>query len=193
MDDLFANLLVSLLLTAVAYMAFPLIRLAVNHGKFEKKRAKKIALWNSIVVGAFFCIVTIGASDGGTTWNAAPAVMYYFINRALLTDKDAPEYSTPPTKTPVPAVNKTTATTPAPVVAHSLSTANDKPVTPARNDVYGREFRVVKPETPQVTNSTPAPVVKPILFCRKCGNKLMENSAFCNKCGTKILLEHTEE
>lgn len=25
-----------------------------------------------------------------------------------------------------------------------------------------------------------------ILFCRKCGNKLLEDSIFCNKCGTKI-------
>ena len=32
-----------------------------------------------------------------------------------------------------------------------------------------------------------------VLFCRKCGNKLMENSAFCNKCGTKILVERPEE
>ena len=189
MDDLFANLLVSLLLTAVVYMAFPLIRLAINHGKFEKKRAKKIALWNSIVVGAFFCIVTIGTSDGGTTWNAAPAVMYYFINRALLTDKYAPESKAPAAKPVAPAANKPAVSTPVSTVAHSLSSANDKPITPSRNDISGSEFRVIKPEAVQVANSTPAPAERPILFCRKCGNKLMENSVFCNKCGTKISAE----
>lgn len=193
MEDLFANLLVSLLLTAVAYMAFPLIRLAINHGKFEKKRAKKIALWNSIVVGTFFCIVTIGTSDGGTTWNAAPAVLYYFINRALLTDKDAPEYSEPLTQSVAPVVNKTTATAPVTVAVQSHSSTNDKPITPAKNDVYGNEFRGSKHETTRVTNSTPALAAKPILFCRKCGNKLMENSVFCNKCGTKILTEGCKE
>ena len=26
-----------------------------------------------------------------------------------------------------------------------------------------------------------------IQFCRKCGNKLAEDSLFCNKCGTKII------
>lgn len=186
MDNLFVNLLLSLVLTAVVYMAFPLIRLAINHGKFEKKRAKKIALWNSIVVGAFFCIVTIGTSDGGTTWNATPAVMYYFINRALLTDKYAPESTAPAVKPVPPAANKPAASTPVAPVAHSLSSANDKPITPSRNDIYGNEFRVVKPETAPAVSSTPAPAEKPILFCRKCGNMLMENSVFCNKCGTKI-------
>ena len=193
MDDLFANLLVSLLLTAVAYMAFPLLRLAINHGKFEKKRAKKIALWNSIVVGTFFCIVTIGTSDGGTTWNAAPAVLYYFINRALLTDKDASEYSVPLTQSAVPIVNKTTATAPAPVSVQSHSSTNGKPVMPANNDVHGNEFRGSKQETNQVINSTSVPAAKPILFCRKCGNKRMEDSTFCNKCGTKIFTEGSKE
>ena len=193
LDDLFANLLVSVLLTAVVYMAFPLIRLAINHGKFEKKRAKKIALWNSIVVGAFFCIVTIGTSDGGTTWNAAPAVMYYFINRALLTDKYAPESKAPAAKPVAPAANKPAVSTPVSTVAHSLSSANDKLITPSRNDISGSEFRVIKPETAQVANSTSASAEKPILFCRKCGNKLMENSAFCNKCGTKICVEQTKK
>ena len=28
-----------------------------------------------------------------------------------------------------------------------------------------------------------------ILFCRKCGNKLLEDSQFCNKCGTKVFGE----
>jgi len=192
MDDLFANLLVSLLLTAVSYMAFPLIRLAINHGKFEKKRAKRIALWNSIVVGAFFCIVTIGTSDGGTTWNAAPAVLYYFINKALLTDKYSPESSVPITKPAAPIPNKTTVTAPAPVV-HSLSNANEKPVAPARNDVCGSEFRVAKPAAPQEPDSTPTLTKKPILFCRKCGNKLAENSVFCNKCGAKVPTDNPEK
>ena len=187
MDELIANLFISLLLTAIIYMAFPLIRLVINHGKFEKKRAKKIAFWNSIIVGAFFCIVTIGTSDGGTTWNAAPAVLYYFINRALLTDKYAPEHKAPPAKPSVPADNKSTVEVPAPATSHSLSYANDQFVAPAKNDVYGSTFRVVQPEAITATNNDASPAAKPILFCRKCGSKLVENSTFCNKCGTKIL------
>lgn len=80
----------SLLLTVVSYMAFPMIKLMINHGRFEKKRAKKIALWNSIIVGAIFCVLTFALSEpGGTAWNAAPAFFYYLINCVVLTDKNA--------------------------------------------------------------------------------------------------------
>ena len=89
MDELLASVFLNLILTIIAYMVFPLIRLWINHGKFEKKRAKKIALWNSIVVGAIFCIVTV-SGDSGSTWNAAPAFLYYWINCVVLTDKNAP-------------------------------------------------------------------------------------------------------
>lgn len=82
------SIILSLVLTAVAYMVFPLIRLLINGGRFAKNRAHKIALWNSIVLGAFFCITTIAVSEDGTIWNGAPAVLYYWINRAILTDKD---------------------------------------------------------------------------------------------------------
>ena len=45
-------------------------------------------------------------------------------------------------------------------------------------------------------NSNPVPVSTPaanhtpqVLFCRKCGAKLIENSQFCRKCGAKIVKE----
>lgn len=45
-------------------------------------------------------------------------------------------------------------------------------------------------------NSNPVPISEPvgntapqILFCRKCGEKLIENSQFCRKCGTKVVKE----
>ena len=31
-----------------------------------------------------------------------------------------------------------------------------------------------------------------VSFCRKCGNKLLEDSQFCNKCGTKVINEEKE-
>lgn len=36
------------------------------------------------------------------------------------------------------------------------------------------------------TNSTPETNPQKVLFCRKCGTKLAEDSTFCHKCGTKI-------
>ena len=175
MNELVMNLLVSIVLTATVYMAFPLIRLAINHGKFEKKRANRIALWNSIIIGAFFCIVTTGLSNGGTAWNASPAVLYYFINRAILTQRADPEYSTSPAEPATSLVNKETEASPAPAVLHDCVD------------------RAAKPETIRVSGSTPTLASKPILFCRKCGNKLAERSAFCNKCGTKVLTNGVKE
>ena len=77
--------IVAVILTTVVYMFFPIVKIITNHGKlFERKRAKKIALWNSIVVGAIFCIVT-SAFIG--PWSAAPAFFYYWINSAILTER----------------------------------------------------------------------------------------------------------
>ena len=83
------DIVLGLLLTAIVYMAFPLIKLLANGGRFPKNRAHKIALWNSIILGAMFCITTIAVSEDGTIWNGAPAVLYYWINRSILTDKNA--------------------------------------------------------------------------------------------------------
>ena len=33
------------------------------------------------------------------------------------------------------------------------------------------------------------PTEKKILFCRKCGERLIDNSQFCRKCGTEVIKE----
>jgi hypothetical protein len=83
----FGTLLLGLLLTAIVYMAIPVIMLFRNDGKFDKKKAKKIALWNSIILGGIFLIIT--ASTGSGAWSAGPALLYYWINSAILTGKEA--------------------------------------------------------------------------------------------------------
>lgn len=88
--DFFLNAAIVFILQTFIYMAFPFIILMLNLGRnecrFERKKAKKIALWNSIIVGAFFFILTT-MSKGTKTWNPFPAMMYYWINSAILTDK----------------------------------------------------------------------------------------------------------
>ena len=62
------------------------------------------------------------------------------------------------------------------------------------------EYRPEQPtSTTQSTShqSAPANVALPespaagdrILFCRKCGEKLIDNSKFCRKCGTEVVKE----
>lgn len=177
MDELFAGLFLSLILTIVAYMAFPLIRLLINHGRFEKKRAKKIALWNSIVVGAFFCILTV-SGDSGSTWNAAPAFLYYWINCAVLTDKNAPSEPKPKVNTENTSSNQAVTRPP------QISNIGETPKTYGSYNISGSDI-VLKQE-----QAVEQPKIQ---FCRKCGNKLANDSIFCNKCGTKIIIDMGEE
>ena len=83
------EIVLSLILTLFFYMIVPVVLMLVNHGRFDKKKAKRIALWNSIVVGAGFLVVTSLLSEGNTAWHAGPAILYYWINRAILTDGNA--------------------------------------------------------------------------------------------------------
>lgn len=165
--DLFISLLFSLILTVISYMAFPLIRLWMNHGKFEKKRAKKIALWNSIVVGAFFCILTV-SGDSGSTWNAAPAFLYYWINCAILTDQNA----SPENKSVTNKENN-----PVTTCFPQISNIGETPKTYGTYNIGGSDVTLKK---------EPAEEQPQIQFCRKCGSKLVAGALFCNKCGTKI-------
>lgn len=80
------EIMISIVATVICYLTFPIIRLIIHRGKFERKRAHRIALWNSIIVGIFF--FTITTFLGGGVWNAAPAFIYYWINRAILTKKE---------------------------------------------------------------------------------------------------------
>lgn len=144
MDINWGGLILSLILTAVAYLVFPIIKLIINQGKFERKRASKIALWNSVVLGAFFCILTI---DQGGVWNAAPAFLYYAINCAILTDKNIKE----PTSTSVDQP---------PVDTTSLSVATSETVVETST------------ETPRFCRKCGNELIDGALFCNICGTKI---------------------
>lgn len=86
--DTFITLLLGILFTALSYMAVPLLGLMLNCGRYEKTKAKKIALWNSIIVGSIFLILTSALTD--KVWKASPAFLYYWINCSILTRKPIP-------------------------------------------------------------------------------------------------------
>lgn len=76
---------ISLAIAAIPYMAFPIIKLILNHGRFAKTQAKQIALWNSVTLGAFSLWLVISAEG---VWSIVPPFVFYWINRAILTDKN---------------------------------------------------------------------------------------------------------
>lgn len=175
------------ILTAAIYLAVPLIRLLINNGRFSPKRAHRIALWNSIVLGLIFCILTIEFSENGTVWNAAPAVIYYWVNKAILTDKNAAN--------PVAKGNN-----------KSSNKQPDKSSPLKTNEKDSISIQLSDPnETPKKHGDFSVPLndlafqqshePPRVSYCRKCGVQLIDGSQFCRKCGTYIVIEgtHNEE
>ena len=85
------------------FLPFPLVRLLIHvircRKRFDADRAKRIALWNSLVVGAtmLFCFTVDGLICGvgdiltatleGAYVFSLCGVLCYWINRTLLTRK----------------------------------------------------------------------------------------------------------
>jgi hypothetical protein len=78
-------IITNIILTAICYMAYPLIRLKMNKGGFNPKKSQTIALWNAIIVGGMFLVIS---SANGQRWTGAATFLYYYINKSVLTDKN---------------------------------------------------------------------------------------------------------
>lgn len=89
-DFNYGILILDLILTIVFYLGYPFFRVVITKKKYTEKECKKMALWNSIIVGAFFMILTISQNQNAT-WNAGPAFLYYWINSSLWIDKNSKE------------------------------------------------------------------------------------------------------
>lgn len=64
-----------------------------------------------------------------------------------------------------------------------------------RKPLFFEQLQPSLPDTPANEGGSdpiaepPVSCASPILFCRKCGAKLLPESEFCNQCGTKIIKE----
>lgn len=85
-----AYVIAGIVLITFIYIAFPLCCLAINGEQYEKKRAKSIALWNSIICSLIVLVlILIGIDDGdygGIVASPVTAFLFYWINCKLLTD-----------------------------------------------------------------------------------------------------------
>ena len=85
-----------LFLTVFVYLIFPVTYL-LGEGKVSPQSAKKIAIINSIVGATFFIFLRSATGlDAIGAAGFAPAVLYYFIAKAILTDKTTKTEETPP-------------------------------------------------------------------------------------------------
>ena len=84
------EIVLAIFLTAIAYLAFPVGYYLVK-GKVNEKKAKKMALLNSIICAITFVVIGIAANlqpaTNGTMF--APAFLYYFIGKAILSSPNA--------------------------------------------------------------------------------------------------------
>lgn len=78
--------LVILFLTAVVYLIFP-IAYRANTGGINLRTAKKVAFFNSLIVGSIFFIITISLSED-VTWSIVPAITYYHIAKLILISRE---------------------------------------------------------------------------------------------------------
>lgn len=87
--DVMLQIFLSLLLTIVVYLIYPLCFINIK-GKVDEQRGKKIALWNSIVCAGLcvFIGALIGAEPETSGAMFAPAILYYYINKAILIAKE---------------------------------------------------------------------------------------------------------
>ena len=122
------------------------------------------------MLGAFFCILTV-SGDSGSTWNAAPAFLFYWINCAALTDKNATSKPKQKANTENSSSNQEVIRPP------QISNIDETSKTYGTYNISGNDI-ALKPESVEEQPK--------IQFCRKCGNKLADDSVFCNKCGTNL-------
>ncbi len=86
----------SLLITVVVYLAFPFFYY-LSEGKIPEKDAKKYSLINCIVCAIIFIIIRVATgSDAIGTAGFAPAVLYYFIGKAIMAEKPAKQNANNP-------------------------------------------------------------------------------------------------
>lgn len=80
------SIVIDLFLTIICYLIYPFVRIKIMKHEYNEKQLKNMILWNSIIVGLIFAIITYSLYGSSTTTNVinfAPAVFYYYINRAI--------------------------------------------------------------------------------------------------------------
>ena len=79
----FGSIVLDIIITAVAYLLTPFILFYRNKKEYNEQKKKKIILFNSIVVALIFIIIRIILNFEQPVISFAPALLYYYINKAI--------------------------------------------------------------------------------------------------------------
>lgn len=79
----FGSIVLDIIITAVAYLLTPFILFYRNKKEYNEQKKNKIILFNSIVVALIFIIIRIMLNFEQPVISFAPALLYYYINKAI--------------------------------------------------------------------------------------------------------------
>jgi len=198
----FPNLILSLVITIAVY-SLPIIiyRYGIKKQALPEKKAKKITIIYGII--AFFVMaIFLGGAPGGAI------ILWSFVNYKVLTTPNKNDIGLNYEKSD-DKINQETDLKE--VTEESIAiTANKN----EENEIFVGGFEVKELEEPVLENESILQVYEPekaecevkppipeketfnsketkkVLFCRKCGTKLLDDSDFCHKCGLRIIKEN---
>ena len=152
-------ILVSLVVTVVAYGAFPFIFARARKKVITKKKYNRLCYGFNILVMIMFIALNGEPSSGGPyllwTWVFSASGVKTLKNRGVLEGFQHFDYT------------QTSTYQASQVMGSDIALETEE-----------------KAETSPVQEEKP-----PICFCRKCGFELIEGSEFCSSCGTAVIKE----
>lgn len=175
-NGLLEGIVLSLFITVLVYTVPILIyRFAIRKCPVKPKKAKKITIIFAVV--GFVVISAIASMLGGEATIGGGTFLWSFINYKILSagysEKQNDEFYE---SSPVLSADDK-----APLIKDSTaSTANQDDVVCPQETVEP----VIEKASPSAEGETDS--YPQVLFCRRCGTKLIKNSNYCNKCGSKI-------
>ena len=155
------SLIISIILTAICYMAYPFFSTKILQKEYDEKACQKMALWNSVIVGGIFFVLTTVYTDN--MWNSITAFFYYYINKSSWISKDGVK-------------NKST--------ANKNKHQKDNNVVETKKNIgeeYDDEDYMEIESKHDDRNKNLKENSK--LYCSNCGAEIQDSDKYCPECG----------
>lgn len=91
MNYSFLNVLINIIITAIAYLLIPFILFFNSKKEYDNKWKRKILIFNSIFIAIIFIIIRTILNDKRPIRTFAPALLYYYINETIWLRKEKKE------------------------------------------------------------------------------------------------------
>ncbi len=169
-------IILDLILTVFFYLFVPVV-FCIRNKPMTEKQIKKVIIINAISV--WILIVVIISASGGEPQASGAVFLWSWVGKKIMervllreeNDNVVVKEKKETKEVPKQSMHEG--------VTHiCYSDPND--ISEKKSGLtYGNDIALQQNTTSSVK----------ISYCRKCGNKLIEDSQFCNKCGTKVISE----